>query len=216
MRRAAALANVYHAVAEELAKTYVLTYRSSESERVEVSVSADGVITKSGYAAGAAPTIRTDTGIVPERVTHSTWSSFLLAAIVFGLILGGVTLIFRPRPQRTLARQLEGYTEFSKRNLEDDPTERVALHVRLARSTEKVLGGLQFWKNTALLIERSDLPLRTGEVFYMQLGAALLLGMPAGLRRRLPADRPRAVRDRVLPAGRVAEAEGPQAPEGVR
>ena len=30
------LADVYHAVAEELAKTYVLTYRSSESERVEV------------------------------------------------------------------------------------------------------------------------------------------------------------------------------------
>ena len=49
------LANVYHAVAEELAKTYVLSYRSSESERVEVSVSADGVIAKSGYAAGAAP-----------------------------------------------------------------------------------------------------------------------------------------------------------------
>jgi len=38
-----------------------------------------------------------------------------------------------------------------------------------------VLGGLQFWKNTASLIERSDLPLRTGEVFYMQLGAALVL-----------------------------------------
>ena len=56
------------------------------------------------------------------------------------------------------------------------------MHVRLARSTEKVLGGLQFWKNTAPLIERSDLPLRTGEVFYMQLGAALLLGSPAGLR----------------------------------
>lgn len=175
------LANVYHAVADELAKTYVLSYRSSESERVEVAVSADGVIAKSGYAAGAAPTVRTDSGLIPQRVTHSPWSSFALAAVVFGLILAGFTLIFRPRPQRTLSKQLEGYTEFSKRKLEDDPNERVALHVRLARSTEKVLGGLQFWKNTALLIERSDLPLRTGEVFYMQLGAALLLAAPAGL-----------------------------------
>ena len=58
--------------------------------------------------------------------------------------------------------------------------QRVALHVRLARSTERVLGGLQFWKNTAQLIERADLPLRTGEVFYIQLGCALLFGMPAG------------------------------------
>ncbi len=175
------LANVYHAVAEELAKTYVLSYRSSESERVEVSVSADGVIAKSGYAAGAAPTVRTDSGLIPQRVTHSAWSSFALAAMVFGLILVGFTLIFRPRPHRTLAKQLEGYTEFSKRKLDEESNERVPVHVRLARSTEKVLGGLQFWKNTALLIERSDLPLRTGEVFYMQLGAALLLAAPAGL-----------------------------------
>jgi tight adherence protein B len=175
------LANVYHAVADELAKTYVLSYRSSESERVEVSVSADGVIARSGYAAGAAPAIRTAKGIVPQSVTKATWSAFALAAIVFALILGGVTLIFRPRPQRTLAKHLEGYTEFSKRKLEEESNERVPLHVKLARSTERVLGGLQFWKNTALLIERADLPLRTGEVFYMQLGASLLLAAPAGL-----------------------------------
>jgi tight adherence protein B len=176
-----ALSNVYHAVADELAKTYVLTYRSSESERVEVSVSADGVTARTGYAAGAAPVISKNTGLIPQRITGSTWSSFALAALVFALILCGVTMIFRPNPRRTLSKQLEGYTEFSKRNIEDDPTERVPLHVRLARSTEKVLGGLQFWKNTALMIERADLPLRTGEVFYMQIGAALLLAAPAGL-----------------------------------
>ncbi len=174
------LANVYHAVAEELAKTYVLTYRSSESQRVEVAVTADGITAKTGYAAGAAPVVNTNTGLIPQSVTGSVWSSFGLAAIVFALILSGFAVIFRPRPQRSLTKQLEGYTEFSKRKLDDDPTERVALHVKLARSTEKVLGGLQFWKNTASLIERSDLPLRTGEVFYMQLGAALLLGFPAG------------------------------------
>ena len=145
-----------------------------------MAVSADGVTAKTGYAAGAAPVISKDTGLIPERVTGSSWSSFALAGIVFGLILVGFAFVFGPRPRRTLTKQLEGYTEFSKRNLEDDSDERVAMHVRLARSTEKVLGGLQFWKNTATLIERSDLPLRTGEVFYMQLGAALLLGMPAG------------------------------------
>lgn len=174
------LGNVYQSVADELGKTYVLTYRSSESERVEVNVTADGVAAKTGYAAGAAPVIRTDKGIVPERITRSAWSSFAIAALVFMLILAGVTVIFRPRPQRTLAKQLEGYTEFSKRKLDDHNDDRVALHVKLARSTERVLGGLQFWKNTATLVERADVPLRTGEVFYMQLGAALLLGAPAG------------------------------------
>ena len=174
------LANVYHAVAEELAKTYVLTYRSSESERVEVSVSADGVTAKTGYAAGAAPVISKDTGLIPERVTGSSWSSFALAGIVFGLILVGFAFVFGPRPRRTLTKQLEGYTEFSKRNLEDDSDERVAMHVRLARSTEKVLGGLQFWKNTATLIERSDLPLRTGEVFYCSSAPPCCSACPPG------------------------------------
>src|SRR4029079_1400828 len=66
------------------------------------------------------------------------------------------------------------------RKMEESSNEKVALHVRLARSTERVLGGLQFWKNTADLIERAALPLRTGEVFYIQRCCARLFVMPAG------------------------------------
>jgi len=42
--------------------------------------------------------VRTATGLVPERITRSSWSSFAVAAIVFALILLGLTVIFRPRP----------------------------------------------------------------------------------------------------------------------
>jgi tight adherence protein B len=174
------LANVYSAVAAELARTYVLTYKTSASDHVDLTVAADGVAAKTGYAAGKAPVVRTSTGIVPQAITRSAWSSFAVAGLVFGLVLFGITVIFNPRPQRTLSKQLESYTEFSRRKLDETSSDKVALHVRLARSTERVLGGLQFWKNTATLIERADLPLRTGEVFYIQLGCALLFGMPAG------------------------------------
>jgi tight adherence protein B len=177
---AGGLANVYQAVAQELAKTYVLTYRTSASDHVNLTVAADGVVARTGYAAGKAPVTRTATGLVPQAITRSAWSSFAVAGVVFALILFGITIVFNPRPQKGLSKQLESYTEFSRRKLEETHSEKVQLHVRLARSTERVLGGLQFWKNTAQLIERADLPLRTGEVFYIQLGCALLFGMPAG------------------------------------
>jgi len=108
------------------------------------------------------------------------WFFIILALFFVIAVLGGGMAAIQEQIQRGLNKQLESYTEFSRRKMEESSNEKVALHVRLARSTERVLGGLQFWKNTADLIERADLPLRTGEVFYIQLGCALLFGMPAG------------------------------------
>ncbi len=175
------LTDVYRAVADEIAKTYILTWRTSEAERVDLVVAADGAEAKTGYDAGAPAVLQTATGVVPESITRSSWSPFAVAGGAFLLVLVGVLIIFRPRPHRTVAHQLESYTEFSRRVKDaDDGSERVPVHIRLGRSTERVLGGLQFWKKMAGLIERADLPLRTAELFYIQLGVALLLGMPAG------------------------------------
>ena len=74
---AGGLANVYQAVnLAELAKTYVLTYRTSASDHVTLAISADGVTARTGYAAGKAPVTRTATGIAPQAITRSAWSSF--------------------------------------------------------------------------------------------------------------------------------------------
>ena len=44
-------------------------------------------------------------------------------------------------------------------------------------ATEKIAGSFNYWKRMAFRLEQADLPLRTAEVVYIQMGAALLLGV---------------------------------------
>jgi tight adherence protein B len=184
----AGLGRVYTDIAQELQQTFVLTYRTGESKHVDVAITADGQRTTTGYVGGATPAILRP-GLVPAAAVLPAWSTYAIAGVTFGLLLVGALLVFRPRPRRSLSERLDAYNEFSKRaKVADDldTSDRTSLMVQLARSTERILGGLNFWKTSASLIERADLPLRTGELFYMQLGSALLFGMPAGYAGTIP------------------------------
>jgi tight adherence protein B len=44
-------------------------------------------------------------------------------------------------------------------------------------ATEKIAGSFNYWQKMAFKLEQADLPLRTAEVVYIQMGAALLLGV---------------------------------------
>ncbi len=177
------LAAAYKAVANEINQSYVLGYRSSQTEHVAVSVAADGSSALTGYEAGPPASIVRGSGLLPAAAVLPGSSVLLLASGTFVVLLLALMLVFRPRPKRSLDQRLDAYTEFSRRaavaaDLEEPATSAL---VQLSRTTEKILGGLQFWKRTAKLIERADLPLRTAEVFYIRSGAALALGVPAAL-----------------------------------
>ena len=175
------VADVFTQIADELNRTYLLSYRSTESEHVSITIAADGNSISTGYIGGATPAILRG-GLVPASAVLPVWSTYAMAVAAFVVLLLGSLLIFRPRPQRSLRSHLDAYTEFSKRTKVEDEIGESAptVVVRLSRSTERIMGELQFWKKAASLIERADLPLRTGELFYMMLGSALLFGMPAG------------------------------------
>jgi tight adherence protein B len=180
--RSAGLTDVYASIADELARTYVLDYSSGASERVVVTVTADGLTARTAYVGGAAAFRQASTGLVPASVTRSPWSGAALAGTVFVLVTAGALLVFRPRPTQPVRRRLAAYAEFSQRRVEEtSQSERVPLRVRVARMTERTFGELRVWTRMAELIERADLALRTAELFYMMLGGALLLGVPAGL-----------------------------------
>ena len=42
-------------------------------------------------------------------------------------------------------------------------------------ATEKVAGSFNYWKRSEFRLEQANLPLRTAEVVYIQMGAAILL-----------------------------------------
>src|SRR5699024_4279060 len=47
----------------------------------------------------------------------------------------------------------------------------------LFASTDRVFEHLSYWKRLAVMIEQADLALRPAELFYLQLGGALLGGL---------------------------------------
>jgi tight adherence protein B len=54
---------------------------------------------------------------------------------------------------------------------------KVSLLHQLFIATEKIAGSFNYWQKMAFRLEQADLPLRTAEVVYIQMGAALLLGV---------------------------------------
>jgi tight adherence protein B len=57
-----------------------------------------------------------------------------------------------------------------------DPT-KISMLSQLFAATEKIAGSFNYWKRTTSRLEQADLPLRTAEIVYIQMGAALLLGV---------------------------------------
>ena len=55
-------------------------------------------------------------------------------------------------------------------------TSRISLLHQLFISTERIIGSMNFWKRMSANLEQADLPLRTAELFYIQIGTALLFG----------------------------------------
>jgi tight adherence protein B len=106
--------------------------------------------------------------------------------MAFLVVLAGVMLVAHPRPTKTVQRQLASYTEFSRRKV-DEPEPRTSMMGSLSGSTDRIMRNAQFWKKIGVLIEQADLPIKTGELFYIQLGLALLLGLPAGFAGIFPA-----------------------------
>jgi tight adherence protein B len=185
------LSTVYAQIAEDLARTFVLTFYSSHSGKVALTIDAGGaMIARTNYAGGAPVRVTTGEGVVPSSVTHANWSVPALAGITLLLfVIGGFTVL-RPRPRKTLTQRLEPYADSRTRALKvgdlDSPSSARGMLKSFAVVTERLLGQLKVWKRMATTIERADLPLKTAELFYMMVGAALFLGFVFGLGFGLP------------------------------
>jgi tight adherence protein B len=185
------LEQVYRAIADDLARTFVLGYGSISSGRVALEVDAGGAaIVRTNYVGGKAVRVKTGDGLVPASITHAAWSAPALAGATLLLIMLGVFRVLRPRPRKTIAQRLAPYADSRTHAVRvsdfEGPNSAFGLLKTLGVMTEKILGKLEVWKGMAALIERADLPLKTAELFYMMCGAGvvfgfivrLILGMP--------------------------------------
>ena len=111
----------------------------------------------------------------------------------------GCLVILSSKPGVSATQADRAYTEQKRKAAEVmgfGPAKISVLH-QLYIATEKIVGSFNYWKRMAFRLEQADLPLRTAEVMYIQMGASLFLGVVGKVRAgpervpRAPAARPR-------------------------
>jgi tight adherence protein B len=174
-RDSAALVGVYAAIAEELKRTWQLTYTTSARPGENVRLAAAGASTTTSIPGRSAVVERPDSAL-PDAV-------FDVGPPVVGLFVGlsifaaGLFALRAPHGAR-LRRQLAPHLGQKERKRVRGPVqERFATASAVLRATENAFGHLKVWHSLHRLLVRADLPLRTVELAYISVGAGLVPGL---------------------------------------
>jgi tight adherence protein B len=177
-----ALASIYDTITTELTTSYTYLYQSGvapgEPLKLDISAQGMGSVSQSLTAPGQiAPPVKSGGGV---QLPQGTVGRMVLAASVGLFVLLAMALLLSSRPGVILHKRIAPYTDQKKRAdaeaAEADPSRLSILH-QLFIATERIIGSMNFWKRMTAMLERADLPLRTAELFYIQMGAALLSGV---------------------------------------
>lgn len=180
-----AVSTAYAAIADQLRRTWRVTYLTAATPgatvRIEATSSA-GVATAQTQMPGDASASRVgnkrSSALVPGFLYENNLGTLLLALTAGSCAILAVGLVIATSSGTRLRRRLDPHTAVTrKRRDKTSPRERFAAASGLMKTTEKSLAHLRFWKFLHRRIEQADLPLRTVELFYMCIGAGVLLGL---------------------------------------
>jgi tight adherence protein B len=171
--------DVYAQIGKELHSSYLLEYTSSlPGKHIAVKISAPGVapVTTSFTATGAVAVAPPKLNGTVSEFSSNPFASLLLAIAVGAAVLLSVLLFTKPSRERRLNARIEGYAQISAKRPEAEKV-RSPIFQQLLVATENALGNLKYWQKAGFMIVQADLPLRTAELFYIQLGLGALLGI---------------------------------------
>jgi tight adherence protein B len=174
-----ALADVYNGINDELGSTTIVTYTSLAAAGAPIALKA----TAPGYApvqdALKAPGTFDPGSSGGSKLPSGTGGRIGMGLLAALLVALATLFLLGAKPSVVLTKRIRPFTESTKNAAIEavNPAEErtSALH-QLFISTEKIIGSMNWWKKMAGLLEQADLPLRTAELFYIQLGTGLLLG----------------------------------------
>ena len=181
-----ALTQIYASIAEELKRTWQISYvtaaRPGDHLTVEVSTPGDKRVEAPLVIPGFSPPAETakPSPLLPEHMLLSAWGALVLGGAVGLLVLVAGLFAFAAKKGAWLSHRLDphvGRTEAEVKH--PDARERLALASGLFRITEKTFGHFRRWQRMGNLIERADLPIRTVEFMYLMGGSAFLAGFIA-------------------------------------
>lgn len=185
------LAGVYAAVADNLKRTWRVQYVTAArpGDRVHVTAAVVGqgasssnlAITATGAATDAAPS-----KIVPKGAYGPSGPLGVAAVVAVLVLLAALFLLAGVRGSWVRSRisahvgETKGTSKAARREA------RLAALQTVFRATEGALGNLKQWRWLGRMLERADVPLKTVEFFWIEVGAVFVLFM-FGLALRLSA-----------------------------
>jgi tight adherence protein B len=178
----AGLGRQYAAVANELRRTWRLTYATTArpGDHATLRAYANGSASQAsvfelssdlGSTSGEAKPSR----LLPNVFYETVLGTQVMAILTFLIVLLGATLALTSvkgaRLRRRIAPHLAQTVELKKHKQDK---ERFAAAAPLFRATESAFAHWKVWTRLERLVERSDLPLRTVELVYLMAGVGLV------------------------------------------
>jgi tight adherence protein B len=191
-----AVADAYSAIAEQLRRTWRVTYLSAArpGERVDLKTTFAGFgsheteVQMPGDASSAIVKSNGGSKLIPGFVYDNNLGTMLLALLIGSMTIIAVGLVMATPGGTRLRQRIEPHTlETRKRRTRMGPRERFAAASGMLSATEKSLAHMGFWKKLHRQIERADLPLRTVEFFYICVGSGFVFAFVSAVAATSPA-----------------------------
>lgn len=175
---------IYTALAEELRRTWQLSYVTSGRPGERIEVQAAGATARSTLP-GIATVVQVEDPVLPDALFEVGPAA--TATIVAILVLFAMLFVLRsPAGSRLRDRISAHLGEQPGRRARGPVQERFATASNVLRATERAFEHFRVWHSLHALLERADVPLRTVELAYLAAGSSLLLGLVFGIAGMAP------------------------------
>jgi tight adherence protein B len=174
----AGIAGVYATIAKELARTwrveYVTAARPGDRIQVAASVVGQGSSASGITVPGAAPKDPGPSKIVPKGAYGPGGPLGVAVAVGFLILLGCLFMLSGLRGSWVRSRISIHVGETKVTSKKARKERRLAMLGTVFRATEKALGHLKQWRVIGKMLERADVPLKTVEFFWIEVGAVFV------------------------------------------
>jgi tight adherence protein B len=182
-----ALGQVYSSIAEELKRTWQVSYVTAArpGETLALHVESGGT---AAHAEAKAPGVleaapkQEPSKVIPRSLLDSAYGPLAVGGIV-GLILliaGGLAFA-SPKGAWVRSRIQPHLGEKRRERRRARDAERVSLVRSVFVATERAFGEKRIWQKLQLRLERADFPLRTAEFVYLMTGCGFFFGIVAAV-----------------------------------
>ena len=177
-----ALDAAYQTISDNLGSTFTFTYSSlaQKGAKINLRVSAPGMgPATSQFTVPGKPDSKSSGSGPIVKLPTSPAGRAMIAGVAALFVLLGCLVILSSKPGVSATKRIAPYTEQKRKAAEVmgfGPSKISVLH-QLYIATEKIVGSFNYWKRLTYRLEQADLPLRTAEVMYIQMGASLFLGV---------------------------------------